>query len=189
MKVGTELRGIRDGIFAPMDTNLTPSASTGEPKVFYCKLKGDYYRFLAEFPTGDAKSKVAGDVVDVPAVLQRQVPMSQRVRKTVEVPQVQYIGEIVDEPVVMQGQVSTTQTVQKTVEVSQVQFPDRVADVLVVSQRHVPGPLIQEEIVEVTPLPRVCDEIAELNDDHKKYYERFVQCMKLGIHENSVDDF
>ena len=32
-------------------------------------------------------------------------------------------------------------------------------------------------------------EIAELNDDHKKFYEKFIKCMKLGIHENSVDDF
>ena len=31
-------------------------------------------------------------------------------------------------------------------------------------------------------------EIAELNDDHKKFYEQFVMCLKLGIHENSVDD-
>ena len=31
-------------------------------------------------------------------------------------------------------------------------------------------------------------EIAELNDDYKKFYERFVKCMKLVIHENSVDD-
>ena len=76
----------------------------------------------------------------------------------------------------MQGQVPTTQTVQKTVEVSQVQFPDPVADVPVVSTRHVPGPLIEEEI-------------AELNDDRNKFYKQFVKCMKLGIHENSVDDF
>ena len=32
------------------------------------------------------------------------------------------------------------------------------------------------------------DEIAELNDDCKKFYEQFVKCMKLGIRENSVDD-
>ena len=32
-------------------------------------------------------------------------------------------------------------------------------------------------------------EIAELNDDHKKFYEQFVKYMELGIHENSVDDF
>ena len=28
-----------------------------------------------------------------------------------------------------------------------------------------------------------------MNDDHKKFYEQFVKCMKLGILENSVDDF
>ena len=60
----------------------------------------------------------------------------------------------------------------------------------------VPDPRIQKEIVEVIPLTRqnqtpgrVCDEIAELNDDHKKFYEQFVKCMKLGIRDNSVDDF
>ena len=31
-------------------------------------------------------------------------------------------------------------------------------------------------------------EIAELNDDYKKFYERCVKCMNLGICENSVDD-
>ena len=48
VQVETELRGIRDGIFAPTDTNLNPSANTGEPKVFYCKVKGDYYRYTPE---------------------------------------------------------------------------------------------------------------------------------------------
>ena len=32
------------------------------------------------------------------------------------------------------------------------------------------------------------DEIAELSDDRKKFYEQFVKCMKLWIRENSVDD-
>ena len=32
-------------------------------------------------------------------------------------------------------------------------------------------------------------EIAELNDVHKKFCEQFVECMKRGIRENSVDDF
>ena len=37
----------------------------------------------------------------------------EKVPKTVEVPQVQYIDKIVDAPVVMQGQVPTIQTAQK----------------------------------------------------------------------------
>ena len=45
-----------------MDENLIPSASTGEPKAFYFEKKDDYYRFLAECATGDAKSKAGDDV-------------------------------------------------------------------------------------------------------------------------------
>ena len=101
-----ELQRICAGILTLMDENLSFSASTEEPKVFYNKTNGDYYRLLEE-----------------PAVLQRQAPMIQKVLKKVEFPQVQYVDEIVDEPVVMQGQVPTTQTVQKTVEVPQRSSP------------------------------------------------------------------
>ena len=89
--------------------------------------------------------------------MQRQAPVIQKVPKTVEVPQLQHIDEISDEPIVAQRQVPVVQTVQKTVDVPQVQFSDRVADVPVVTQKHVPDPLIQEEIVEVILLTRVCD--------------------------------
>ena len=32
-------------------------------------------------------------------------------------------------------------------------------------------------------------EIAEKKDDYEKFYEQFVECMKLGIRANSVEDF
>ena len=51
-----ELQKIRDGVFALMDKKLIPSPSTDESKTFYY-MKGDYYRYLVEFATGDAKSK------------------------------------------------------------------------------------------------------------------------------------
>ena len=35
------------------DENLIPSASKGEQKLFYYKMNGDYYWFLAELATGD----------------------------------------------------------------------------------------------------------------------------------------
>ena len=87
-----ELQRICAGILTLMDENLSLSASTEEPKVFYNKTNGDYYQFLEER-----------------VVLQRQVLMIQKVLKKVEFPQVQYVDDIVDEPVVMQGQVPTTQ--------------------------------------------------------------------------------
>ena len=80
VQVEVELEKICDGILALMDKNLIPSASTGELKVFYYKMKGDHYRFLAEFATGDTKSKVTNEAADVPVMLQRQVPVIRSVR-------------------------------------------------------------------------------------------------------------
>ena len=57
VKVEAELPEIRDGILVLMDKNLIPSASWGEPEALCFKMKDDYYRCLAEFATGDARSK------------------------------------------------------------------------------------------------------------------------------------
>ena len=56
-EVERELQKIRDGILALMDKNFIPSASTDESKMLYYKMKSDYYRYLAECVTGDAKGK------------------------------------------------------------------------------------------------------------------------------------
>merc|ERR1739845_190075 len=40
-----------------LDTNLITKASTGESKVFYQKMKADYYRYIAEFSDGEEKKK------------------------------------------------------------------------------------------------------------------------------------
>ena len=126
-----ELQKVCEGILALMDESLILSASTGEPWEFYYEMKGDYYRFLAECVTDDAKSNVAEEVtipvarpypehLDVPCAN----PIVQTVLKTVEVPQVRYVAKIGDVSVMRQGQVPTIRTVQRTVEVPQVQFFD-----------------------------------------------------------------
>merc|ERR1712039_234504 len=58
-KIETELQKICDTILGLLDNNLIPKASSGESKVFYQKMKADYYRYIAEFSNGDAKSKAA----------------------------------------------------------------------------------------------------------------------------------
>merc|ERR1712217_276767 len=58
-KVEGELQKICDTILQLLDGNLITKASTGESKVFYQKMKADYYRYIAEFSDGDAKSKAA----------------------------------------------------------------------------------------------------------------------------------
>ncbi|KAF4362501.1 hypothetical protein F8388_015867 [Cannabis sativa] len=48
-KVESELSDVCASILKLMDSNLIPSASSSESKVFYLKMKGDYHRYLAEF--------------------------------------------------------------------------------------------------------------------------------------------
>ena len=57
VRVGTELTEVRNGTLALMDENLIPSAITGESKVFYYKMKDDYYKIFAEFATGDVRAR------------------------------------------------------------------------------------------------------------------------------------
>merc|ERR1711920_1026164 len=58
-KVEKELQEICDTILGILDENLIGKASSGEAKVFFQKMKADYYRYIAEFTDGDAKSKAA----------------------------------------------------------------------------------------------------------------------------------
>merc|ERR1712238_470889 len=58
-KVEAELQQICDTILALLDANLIPKAGNAESKVFYQKMKADYYRYIAEFRDGDAKNKAA----------------------------------------------------------------------------------------------------------------------------------
>ncbi|XXG40442.1 hypothetical protein AAC387_Pa01g1157 [Persea americana] len=58
-KIESELSSICDGILRLLDYRLIPSASAGDSKVFYLKMKGDYHRYLAEFKTGDERKEAA----------------------------------------------------------------------------------------------------------------------------------
>merc|ERR1712117_237633 len=59
LKVEAELQKICDTILGLLENNLIPKASTGESKVFYQKMKADYYRYIAEFTEADKKAKAA----------------------------------------------------------------------------------------------------------------------------------
>jgi len=60
-KVEKELRDICQDVLGLLDQYLIPKASSPESKVFYLKMKGDYYRYLAEVATGDARMGVIDD--------------------------------------------------------------------------------------------------------------------------------
>merc|ERR1712203_1148031 len=58
-KVEAELQKICDTILGLLDGNLIGKASSGGSKVFYQKMKADYYRYIAEFTADDAKKQAA----------------------------------------------------------------------------------------------------------------------------------
>ncbi|XP_057541470.1 14-3-3-like protein B [Amaranthus tricolor] len=58
-KVESELSNICSDIMTVINEHLIPSATVGESTVFYYKMKGDYYRYLAEFKSGDERKEAA----------------------------------------------------------------------------------------------------------------------------------
>merc|ERR1711997_1258305 len=60
--VEKELDGICDTILGLLDGSLVSKASNGESKVFYQKMKADYYRYKAEFkPEGGPEKAQAAE--------------------------------------------------------------------------------------------------------------------------------
>ena len=56
-----ELFDLCDRVLKLIDDYLLKRASSDESKVFYLKMKGDYYRYLAEFTTGEKNIEVANN--------------------------------------------------------------------------------------------------------------------------------
>lgn len=57
-KVEKELQDICNDVLELLDKFLIKKATSIESKVFYLKMKGDYYRYLAEVACGDQKQEV-----------------------------------------------------------------------------------------------------------------------------------
>jgi len=63
-RIESELGDICNDILRVLDEHLIPCAQTGESKVFYHKMKGDYHRYLAEFATGDVRQAASEKSLD-----------------------------------------------------------------------------------------------------------------------------
>merc|ERR1712098_612002 len=57
-KVEKELRDICQDVLGLLDSFLIPKASNAESNVFYLKMKGDYFRYLAEVAVADHRKSV-----------------------------------------------------------------------------------------------------------------------------------
>lgn len=58
-QIEKELKDICEDVLNIIDKHLIPQAVSGESKVFYHKMKGDYHRYLAEFATGNDRKAAA----------------------------------------------------------------------------------------------------------------------------------
>lgn len=56
-KLEMELNQIYNDILGLLDQILIPGAKDTESQVFYLKMKGDYYRYICEYSSGDARKK------------------------------------------------------------------------------------------------------------------------------------
>lgn len=60
-KVEKELRDVCQDVLGLLDKHLIAKSSTAEGKVFYLKMKGDYFRYLAEVAAGPARNDIVVD--------------------------------------------------------------------------------------------------------------------------------
>ena len=58
-KFEPDLSNICDGILCLLDTHLIHSSTSGEFKLLYLEMKGDYHRYLVEFKTGAERKEAA----------------------------------------------------------------------------------------------------------------------------------
>ncbi|XWS69638.1 hypothetical protein CRYUN_Cryun04dG0196000 [Craigia yunnanensis] len=58
-KVEEELSKICTDILGIIEKHLVPSSASGEATVFYYKMKGDYYRYVAEFKSDKERKEAA----------------------------------------------------------------------------------------------------------------------------------
>lgn len=59
VQIEQELKDICKDILDMIEKYLIEMSQTGESKVFYYKMKGDYHRYLAEFATGNERKEAA----------------------------------------------------------------------------------------------------------------------------------
>ena len=83
-KVEDEMRRICDEIQDSLDKYLIPNAKDPENKVFYLKLKGDYYRYRAEFTSGQENEQATNQAEkaykEAYDIAEKHIPISSSTR-------------------------------------------------------------------------------------------------------------
>lgn len=62
--IEAELRRVCDQVLEVLEVHLIPNSKDSEAEVFYYKLKGDYWRYIAEFTEGDERKRSAASALE-----------------------------------------------------------------------------------------------------------------------------
>jgi 14-3-3 protein epsilon len=63
-KIEDELKDKCNDVLNLLDNHLLMNSKAPDAKVFFQKMKGDYYRYLGEFMQGDERKKVIDSAQD-----------------------------------------------------------------------------------------------------------------------------
>jgi 14-3-3 protein beta/theta/zeta len=80
-KIENELREICNDVLGLLDKHLVAKASNAESKVFYLKMKGDYFRYLAEVASTTDKSNKLADREQVVAESEKSYQAALEIAK------------------------------------------------------------------------------------------------------------
>lgn len=58
-KIEVELTNFCNDVLSLIDSHLIKHSANAESKVFFMKMKGDYYRYISEYATGDLHNKAS----------------------------------------------------------------------------------------------------------------------------------
>jgi 14-3-3 protein epsilon len=83
-RIEDEMRNICNDIQDTLDKYLVPNSKDNEIKVFYLKLKGDYYRYRSEFTSGQEQEKAANQAErayrEAYDIADKHIPISSSIR-------------------------------------------------------------------------------------------------------------
>lgn len=101
-KVEGELQEICEVVLKLLDTHLIPKATSGESKVFYLKMKGDYFRYLAEVAIGDKRNEIMKNSQEAYKkafdVAQKEMPPTHPIRLGLALNYSVFYYEILNDP-------------------------------------------------------------------------------------------
>ena len=101
-KVEKELADICHDVLNVLDNHLIKSSTSDESKVFYYKMKGDYYRYMAEFSSEEGRKAAAenslGAYQQASKIAQEALPPTHPIRLGLALNFSVFYYEILNEP-------------------------------------------------------------------------------------------